>query len=415
MASLTSLPCEALEEIFHQLDQHQTLALAPLHSKFCYIGIPKLYRNIYVYTPWPLNDVMKQNDPKLTFHIPKNLNNCKSKKYSIISSDTLERYLARMDETQKINHFQLHGHNMTIIDCIFRHFTKIKYFELVALYLSSELPDYIGLIKQYLDIYHHSTVYISPKSQDYSDNLTLFRVGDWHKPDDLESLDRSKNLTELIVRVCFNRNYRRFRFSKKLHVLRIYHDFKSRALDFTLCDVFDTSCLRELSIKGDISVKTLFSSSDLEENFPKLVQLCLRFAGEMYAPSALQDLKRFKHDKLKSLVVSSRTCLECEAKAVCDLCPQFPNSSINWWREPLDCYCMLLSHNIRVLSPDLPFGVVGYHFYDLSREDLADFEHTVTDCFAKEVKVNLKRWYTRAELYTIYNSGDHHLDGRREY
>lgn len=80
MISLTSLPCELLEEVFHQLNQHYTLALAPLHSKLYYIAKPKLYRNIYVYTPWPIIEYgVESNEQGETFHISKNLNNFKSK------------------------------------------------------------------------------------------------------------------------------------------------------------------------------------------------------------------------------------------------------------------------------------------------------------------------------------------------
>ncbi|CAL1186269.1 unnamed protein product [Candida parapsilosis] len=36
-------------EFFHQLNQHEALALASLHSKLYHVANPKLYRNIDVY------------------------------------------------------------------------------------------------------------------------------------------------------------------------------------------------------------------------------------------------------------------------------------------------------------------------------------------------------------------------------
>lgn len=139
MISLSSLPVEVLKEVFHHLNQHYTLTLAPLHSRFYYIAKPKLYRNIYVYSPWPIYDELKKpKDWNETFHISKSLNNLKSKKYTIISSDTLERYLAKMDRAQEIYHFELYVYNVTMIDCILRHFTTIRYFETLLNYKPPE-------------------------------------------------------------------------------------------------------------------------------------------------------------------------------------------------------------------------------------------------------------------------------------
>lgn len=56
MLSLECLPHEALVEFFHQLNQHEALALASLHSKLYHVANPKLYRNIDVYASWPLEE-----------------------------------------------------------------------------------------------------------------------------------------------------------------------------------------------------------------------------------------------------------------------------------------------------------------------------------------------------------------------
>lgn len=54
MVCLADLPHEALQKVFLHINQHQTLALAALHSKFYFVAIPKLYQNIYVYEEWTL-------------------------------------------------------------------------------------------------------------------------------------------------------------------------------------------------------------------------------------------------------------------------------------------------------------------------------------------------------------------------
>ncbi|KAG5417581.1 hypothetical protein I9W82_005217 [Candida metapsilosis] len=425
MASLTSLPHGALEEIFSELNQHYTLALAPLHSKFHYVAKPKLYRNIYVYTPWKLNDKLEPNESGVTFRIPNNLNNCKSMKYSIISSDVFERYFMRMDPMQEINRLEMYGHNMTMIDCIFRHFKKIKLFELVAMfypeptYLARQ-PDHLEFMQQYLDSYGCSTHYICPIYIGRFSKPTLvdvksINITEWYCYNQLDGLHSSTSLTELKIYHSSGECHMRFRFTMKLRSLHIFDCWGKLAFNFPLCDFFDTSCLCELSLKGDIKLKTVFSCTDMEQEFPRLEQLCIRFDGKKYAPSAVYILKEYKHAKLKSLVISSRKSLVSDARAVCSLIANFPRSSINWWNEILTCGTRrLLSHNMTVLSPNLPFGVVGYHFIESARDDLTNFEHTITDYSGREVRVKLRRLYTQTELYTICNIKDSHSKIRRE-
>ncbi|KAI5965040.1 hypothetical protein KGF57_000833 [Candida theae] len=287
MVSLTSLHHEALEEIFHQLNQYHTLALAPLHSKFYYVAKPKLYRNIYVYIPWTLNDALESNEQNSTFHFPKNLNNCKSTKYSIISTDTFERYLMRMDSSQEINRLELYGHNMTMIDCIFRHFTKIKYFELVTVLIPREQrePGYLLHIQEYIDVYGYGTHYISPNlfSRFPEHELTAsksIQVGEWFCCNEIDKLHSSKSLKELTIITSSGHCRMRCRFNMQLRVLNFYDSYESMSLNFPLRDYFDTGSLCELSLKGDIDLDAMFTFTDMEKEFPKLGQLCLRFAGQ---------------------------------------------------------------------------------------------------------------------------------------
>ncbi|CCG25316.1 Grc3 protein [Candida orthopsilosis Co 90-125] len=400
MISLSSLPVEVLKEVFHHLNQHYTLTLAPLHSRFYYIAKPKLYRNIYVYSPWPIYDESKKpKDWNETFHISKSLNNLKSKKYTIISSDTLERYLAKMDRAQEIYHFELYVYNVTMIDCILRHFTTIRYFETLLNYKPPE-PGESADYKVYnsLDLYHDVTVLVSPDFRQYSDTFKLFHIPYRDLPVVLESVDRVKQLTEMGLRLVLDWRHKLFLCTIKVPVLEIYYEFMYMTGNFKLIDYFDTSSLRELSLKGDIDVNTFFSNGDLEKDFPHLVQLCLRLIGKR--PSAVQDLRHFSHGKLLSLIVSTHANAECDARAVCDLTPRYPSSCINWWMEEPINGSMLHTHNMKVLSPNLPYGTIGYHFH--SNEDLTKFKHTVVTGTGEVVEVKFKKWYTNDELYTIY-------------
>ncbi|KAG5421029.1 hypothetical protein I9W82_000119 [Candida metapsilosis] len=320
MVSLTSLHHEALEEIFHQLNQYHTSALAPLHSKLYYVAKPKLYRNIYVYIPWSLNDFLEPNEGNSTFRFPKDLNNCKSTRYTIISTDTLERYLMEMDGTQEINRLELYGHNMTMIDCIFRHLTKIKYFELVTVLHPKSGPRYTNSLQKFLDTYGYGTHYITPNGfGEFSDHILIsgrsVKVDEWYCCNVIDKLHSSKNLKELSIITFCSRYRMRTRFNTQLHVLNFYDCLDSMGSNFLLCDFFDTNCLRELSLKGDLDLNTTFNCTDMEKEFPKLEQLCLRFSGPRYAPTALYKLTNFRHSRLRSLVISSKSCHECDARA----------------------------------------------------------------------------------------------------
>lgn len=73
MLSLTNVPHEALVGVLYQLNQHHTLALARLRFKNYHIAKPKLYRNIYVYSLWPMREelfTLILNEPKLKFQYP---------------------------------------------------------------------------------------------------------------------------------------------------------------------------------------------------------------------------------------------------------------------------------------------------------------------------------------------------------
>lgn len=85
------------------------------------------------------------------------------------------------------------------------------------------------------------------------------------------------------------------------------------------------------------------------------------------------DLRHLSHDKLLSLV-STRANAECDARAVCGLTSRYPRSCINWWTEEPVNGSMLPTHNMKVLSHNLPYGTNRYHFH--CNEDFK-FEHSV--------------------------------------
>ncbi|KAI5955438.1 hypothetical protein CANMA_004618, partial [Candida margitis] len=175
MASLTSLPYEALKEVFNHINQHQALALAPLHSKFYFIAKSKLYRNIYVYYPQPLRkELINPNGLKVKFHYPKNINNRKSNMCTIISFDTFERYFEKMDATQVIDRLEVDGHDMYVIKSVLKHFTAIKSLEIIrSRHRDLVREDVSDNILEWLETYHRDTVFVSPLNDDCLDHTKL--------------------------------------------------------------------------------------------------------------------------------------------------------------------------------------------------------------------------------------------------
>ena len=135
MLTLEDLPHHTLESIFSELNQHQALALAPLHSSLQAVTKLKLYKYIHVYS-----DPIAPREPNCTipkYHFPENLNNPTTNKFTIVSVDSIEKYLKSMDVNQPITCLEY-----PLLDCrqIRAHFNRIKNFYHKSLH--DKLPDY---------------------------------------------------------------------------------------------------------------------------------------------------------------------------------------------------------------------------------------------------------------------------------
>ncbi|KAG5421660.1 hypothetical protein I9W82_000752 [Candida metapsilosis] len=148
------------------------------------------------------------------------------------------------------------------------------------------------------------------------ENVKSIKISDAYCRNNPEYPSWLQNVSELTIYVYDSEEYKQCRFRMRLQVLEVLQSyFKNKSgINFPLSDVFETRYLRELTIDGDINIGAIFTCEDLENVFPKLVQLCLRVYGKNYAPSALRYLKRFTHGKLKSLIISSENTSECDAR-----------------------------------------------------------------------------------------------------
>ncbi|KAG5417583.1 hypothetical protein I9W82_005219 [Candida metapsilosis] len=131
MLCLSDVPHEVLQDVFCQLNQHQALCFAPLHSRFYHITKQKLYKNIHVYGPMWYKQAKADNSRWIRRCFPKDINNCETNSYTFISLFTLQKYYKEMDDDQVIHHFELFEYENETFTLILDNFKLIKNFEII--------------------------------------------------------------------------------------------------------------------------------------------------------------------------------------------------------------------------------------------------------------------------------------------
>ncbi|KAI5949838.1 hypothetical protein CANMA_005418 [Candida margitis] len=131
MFCLLNLPHEVLQVVFLHINQHQVLALAPLHSRFYCLAKPKLYQNIHVYEAWPLKGE-EEKGGNLRFKFHKGINNIIANQYTIVSRHNYEKYLSQMSSDKKIDHIILKDFHQSLSVRILKHFRSIQRFEMIS-------------------------------------------------------------------------------------------------------------------------------------------------------------------------------------------------------------------------------------------------------------------------------------------
>lgn len=226
-------------------------------------------------------------------------------------------------------------------------------------------------------------------------------------------INRIPSLTNLTV-IISNSLLTIRRGNFRLHKLHIHH-VRPRVFTYTISEVFDTSLLRELSLVGVVyPIDRIFCNHQLDEEYPRLIQLCVRHEGTSVEGCDIQVLKDYSHKGLSMLVVSSKISNEVIARTIRRFCFNFPKSSINWWYEPRrfvygflgENKCRVdsaFTHNINMLSLQLPFGIVGYHFPKIY--DIRSVGYFYSGGIKKGKRQSfsfLKKCYTDLELEAIY-------------
>lgn len=372
MTTLIDLPDHVLATVFTEINQHQALALGPLHSILQSFTKDKLYKHIYIYSVRFFFNTSWEAANRHSFRFPKYLNNPTINKFTIISENTLEKYWKTMDPKQPITCFEYSPGLQYLYKKVMNNFKHVKY---------ASISDGKSLLNWSRAEERWSwSVPRGPKSRIELESYTYLgdtrhRITNIFLPRTLfeefsfESSVGFVNLTDL--NVFFDRHSQyladTFQFKlKRLHVHYIAYFEPVRKLHET----FNTVYLKELYVAGLFDFTVLFLGSCIDDAYPNLIQLGMRQESE-HDPS--EQICTAKHSSVKKVVVSTSVADNVMAQRVCTLALQFPKASIHWWESLL--YPESSSSKYFVIdqqawfSPTLAPRTVWFHwFYDHRRE-----------------------------------------------
>ncbi|KAI5967180.1 hypothetical protein CANMA_003237 [Candida margitis] len=314
--TIASLPYDVLQEIFNHTNQHQALALAPMHSNLQDVIKRKSYKNIYVYRS---RKRCTDHDGRfasavsgISLHHPKNINNRKGNMHTIISLDTLERYLARMDAQQEIYLLELIDHHLVIDECILRHFRHLRYLKLgnSCSFCYDDYPwELFSSIARYIKCLDVTTILISNVLGTGELEVDTYIVTErkLHYLDEEEPsrlVGQISNLSTLYITEIDTIRNMSFSLDLNLRKLCLCQGSITGG-KFSISSALNTSDLQELYILGSIGIETTgFDAENLEQEFPKLLQLGLDPTNYLYFVFSMHASRNRVHNVLKSLVMS---------------------------------------------------------------------------------------------------------------
>ena len=400
MTTLISLPNCVLEEIFRQINQHQALALAPLHSDLYKIAKTKLYHNIFIYRSSQLGNVLVgptgELVPEFRFH--KTINNLKSNSYTIISTNTLEKYMARMEKDQLICHFEILDCNFMLLECIVRHFRFIKTLEILQQTSDLGSSTLLECLQTYMTTTRHDTFFLPHRSPCYhipmkDDGTTKLEISYWVLKEHFEFVEQLHTVEELILKFfpVVDLDFKSSLNFRKLNLYKLRSKFPTY-----ISDAFDVKWLLELTILGDQLPSGLFKSRQFNKEFPNLTQLCILF-GPKKSLQGIQDLQGLRHPILKTFNVATFECNQKLADAVCSLRILFPIANIHWYSSESFHYGPQWDV-VSIFSPHLPIDAVGCHMKTEHAKSVTNMTMKVRLESGKSIKMRLHHCYSDAEI-----------------
>ncbi|KAG5419986.1 hypothetical protein I9W82_001866 [Candida metapsilosis] len=388
---LTSVDWEdvLLKYILTNLNQHQALRLATLNSKFAKQVKSKLYRYIHVYMSEPLDNPEK-NKPRFKFH--KDINNFKTNKFTIISFDNFTAYLPKLDPNEPIYHLELFDIPIHFDDDIAIHLKKIEYFSVIAeRYDVSWLTNYT---EDPPSVFSYWTAACGNKNYSrvviYDDDICDSR--------ELENIMLSD-------------------FSRNNHVKCLKMTVRDGYRDLELLNqvsIFETGDIQELSLETFMKISSHLTG-DLAHSFPKLKRLSLGVhEGISYIGKGPGDFQQLSHDNLQTLLISTDSGKENYPPAeMTSLFHNFPSATIHWWDTHFIEWPRRYAFDfLHMLSPTLPFAVMGLHWasnsakfrkdpYWKQRWTIRAGKYMTKGDRGRDLEVLLKRVYSSKELESI--------------
>lgn len=397
MVTIADLPDHALEIVFSNLNQHQTVALAPLHSKLYLLAKSKLYYYIFVYDIEaekangvfiiPGNEACALPD----FRFPRYLNNRTTNKCTIVSVKTVSKYLKQMDPNQPLLHLVFQHTHVSLFDKIIKHFKSIKYFiiyecETAEFYTkcntkfrafdSLSRKPFITRTLTHIgdtDPYTHESSSVTCKAEN-----DLFMSS-------LEFDDENNRIEIDILRPLSMR---------KMHLVLGLCRPKLK-----ITQNFNTQHLRELFITGIRGLDDAFTDLQLDNDYPNLVLLGWCKRERLYFGERDDEMTHLSHRLVRNVIIATYAANDKVAREICALTTQFPKASINWWSSLHSMPKRLIIEQLYMYSPVMAVGFVGFHW----APSCLNYSNTIQESYVvgkegNETSVELVRYYTGNEL-----------------
>lgn len=397
MISLTQLPYNVIELIFTNLNQHQAIALAPLHSKFYFPAKDKLFHYIYVYDIQEnytgLTDLAYENEFTCAlpgFRFPKYMNNYSTNRATIVSRQSFELYWQQIDSNQAIEYL-VFAHEPCNFHKIKSYFRRIKYFIdqkrawgfHTARVWTASTPEqrYVCFRKVGSIIFRFTNnTNIGDKPFSASGSYLLSRVGN-----NFGSMPTSDD-----------RVLKPYLTPKKLHV------FLDRVPEFVfiISQNLNTLSLRLLFITLHSGTIHSFANYKLDEDYPNLFLLGISYNDEN-SPATPQSIPHLTHQTLRFLTVATLSVTDALARRICELTLQFPEASINWWSSVwITSGAPAIEHQY-IFSAEMPLGCIAIQWVHKCMREVERIELKYE--VGENNVVELRRNYSDSELLLLWS------------
>ncbi|KAG5418138.1 hypothetical protein I9W82_004467 [Candida metapsilosis] len=361
MVSLANLPDHGLQLVFDNINQHQAITLAPLHSSLYYATKRKLFNYIYVYDIQSNTNVNSRNGKSNVacalpnFRFPKHINNSYTNTCTIISLSTLKKYLHELDKSETITYFVMSYGPFEHVEKIVNHFKSIKHF------IIGKIP--------FRDPQTESRFSKVLKEIRLRGNFSLrsYLAGD------IRSYRHKSTLAKCFMLDSHWHNFLHHgSFGELLHVdieppgtlhkvlisIRCQWDFSRTKIT----SIYDTRSLREVFISGNGDLDDVFARFPMDNDFPNLKILGLSDSGRsvLLRSQMEKTFTRLSHKTVVNVIIATEFVNEEVAKGICELSLQFPKASINWTSSLVDIYSKtIFLEQMYRFSHVVPTGTIG--------------------------------------------------------